>query len=59
MMEEKKWSREIAAASIMNKRPEVKNIPAWLFQQIDAPKIELRSNPIIENFIHPPNPANP
>ena len=39
LMKEKKWNREFASVAIMQKRPEIKNIPSWLFQQIDAPKI--------------------
>jgi rhodanese-related sulfurtransferase len=38
LMQEKKWPREFAAAAVMSKRPEIKNIPNWLFGQIDAPK---------------------
>ena len=47
LMKLKKWPRELAAAAIMNKRPEIRDIPTWLFQQIDAPKPELMAKAVI------------
>ena len=37
LMISRKVNRELAAAMVMSKRPEVKNIPSWLFMQIDPP----------------------
>ncbi|CAI2375553.1 unnamed protein product [Moneuplotes crassus] len=51
LMQEKKWGRELAAAAIMNKRPEVKNIPTWLFQQIDAPKIDVMASSALHQLL--------
>ena len=31
------WSKEIATAFIFNKRYEAKDMPAWLYQQIEMP----------------------
>ena len=38
LMLTRKVNREIAAALVMSKRPEVKNIPSWIFQQLDPPE---------------------
>lgn len=51
LMQEKKWPREFAAAAVMSKRPEIKNIPTWLFGQIDAPKVEDLHKPIINQIL--------
>lgn len=40
LMETKHTSREIAAAMIMTKRPEARDIPSWLFMQLDPPDIK-------------------
>lgn len=37
LMLNRKVNREIAAALVMSKRPEVKNIPSWIFMQLDPP----------------------
>lgn len=40
LMNLKKWPKEIAAATIMSKRPDVKDIPTSLFMQIDTEEFE-------------------
>lgn len=42
------WSKEIATLYVVGKRYEAREIPAWLYQQIEMPgKIKVRSEPLV------------
>ncbi len=43
----KAWSKEIATAFIINKRYEAKDMPSWLYQQINLPGVKkIKSRPL-------------
>jgi len=48
----KAWSKEIAMLYIINKRYEAKDMPSWLFQQINLPgQKKVRSEPLPMNMM--------